>query len=181
MVGIKQWHSWVIRRNRLERVIGHIKDKCPEIDKFFYPLIKKEYQTKKGTIKIKDAPLYEGYLFLHYHDHPVVFHKLSAYPQVTTYCGPVREEEIDRMQEAQGKLISELKTSKFVKGENVILREGPFKGYEAKISSIRLGIVRIKIDAKILGVFGHEMDYPEEQLEHKTEGKNTQVQDIEQD
>jgi len=174
----KQWHSWVIKRNRLDNVVGYIKENCPEIDKFFYPFIKKEYQTKKGTTRIKDMPLYEGYLFLRYFDHPKVFHTLSRFPQVTTYCGPVAEHEIKQMEEAQGKLITELKTSKFKNGDPVILKDGPFKGYEAKVSSTSGDTVKVRIDASILGTTGLEVAYPEEQLERKTELQNTEVQDI---
>ncbi len=173
------WHAWVIRRNRLKSVVEYIKENCPEIDKFFYPFIKKEYQTKKGTsTRIKDVPLYEGYLFLRYYDHPQVFHKLSRYPQVTTYCGSVSENEIALMEEAQGKLITELKASKYRKGDSVLLKDGIFKGFEAKVSGISGNIVRVKIDAQILGSSGHEFNYPEDQLEHKTELQNTEVQDI---
>lgn len=174
----KQWRAWVIRRNRLDSVIDYIKESCPEIDKFFYPFIKKEYQNKKGNTRIKDMPLYEGYLFLRYHNHPQVFHKLSSYPQVTTYCGPVSEEEIERMQEAQGKLITELKASKFRKGDKVVLKDGPFKGFEAQVSSVNGDVVKVRINAKILGASGHEVVYPEDQLERKTELQNTEVQDI---
>lgn len=181
MSDIKQWHSWVIRRNRLDSVVGYIKENCPEIDKFFYPFIKKEYQTKKGSTRIKDMPLYEGYLFLRYHDHPQVFHKLSRFPQVTTYCGPVSEHEIHLMEAVQGKLISELKASQFSQGDRVILKDGPFKGYEARVSSVRGDVVRVRIDAVILGTSGHEMVYPEDQLERKSELQNTEVQDIQWD
>jgi len=174
----KQWHSWVIRRNRLDSVVGYIKENCSEIDKFFYPFIKKEYQTKKGTARIKDIPLYEGYLFLRYHDHPQVFHKLSRFPQVTTYCGPVSAKEIERMEEAQGKLITELKASRYKKGDNVILKDGPFKGFEGKVSSVTADSVRVKISATILGSSDHEVVYPEDQLERKTELQNTEVQNI---
>jgi transcription antitermination factor NusG len=174
----KQWHSWVIRRNRLDNVVEYIKENCSEVDKFFYPFIKKEYQTKTGAKRIKDMPLYEGYLFLRYHDHPKVFHKLSRYPQVTTYCGPVSEQEIVSMEEVQGKLITELKASKFKRGDSVILKDGPFKGFEAKVSSVTGDIVKVRIDAKILGASGHEVVYPEDQLERKTELQNTEVQNI---
>lgn len=174
----KRWYSWVIRRNRLDNVVGYIRENCPEIDKFFYPYIKKEYQTKKGVVRVKDMPLYEGYLFLHYNNHPEVFHKLSRYPQVTTYCGPVSDEEIERMREAQGKLITDLKTNKFKNGDKVILKDGPFKGFEAMVTSAGSGIVKVRIEAKILGASGHEVVYPEDHLEHKTELQNTEVQDI---
>lgn len=174
----KQWHSWAIKRNRLETVVGYIKEKCPEVDKFFYPFIKKEYQTGKGITRVKDMPLYEGYLFLRYHGHPQVFHKLSSFPQITTYCGAVPEYEIKRMEEAQGKLITELKTSKYRKGDRVILKAGPFKDYEAKVSSTKGDVVRVRLDATILGISGHEVVYPEDQLEHKTELQNTEIQDI---
>jgi len=174
----KQWHSWVIKRNRLNNVVDYIKEKCPEIDKFFYPFIKKEYQTKKGTTRIKDMPLYEGYLFLRYHDHPQVFHKLSRFPQVTTYCGPVSTREINLMEEAQGKLITELKSSKYKKGDKVVLKDGPFKGYEAVVSHTKSDVVRVRLDATILGISGHEVVYPEDQLERKTELQYTVVQDI---
>jgi transcription antitermination factor NusG len=174
----RQWHSWVIKRNRLDNVVSYIKENCPEIDKFFYPFIKKEYQTKKGVTRIKDMPLYEGYLFLRYHSHPQVFHKLSQYPQVTTYCGPVSEVEIEKMQAAQGKLISELKASRFKQGDTVILKDGPFKGWEAKVVSLNGTSVKVKIDAVILGSAVQEVVYPEEQLERKTELQNSEVQDI---
>ncbi len=174
----KNWHSWVIRRNRLDSVVEYIKEKCPEVDKFFYPYIKKEYQTKKGINRIKDMPLYEGYIFLRYNNHPQVYHILSKYPQVTTYCGPVTCQEIQHMQDVQGKLITELKASKFKRGDQVILKDGPFKGFEAKVSSASGEVVRVKITAKILGSSGHEVVYPEEQLEHKTELQNTEIQDI---
>jgi len=174
----KQWHSWVIKRNRLDNVVEYIKETCPEIDKFFYPYIKKEYQTKKGVSRIKDMPLYEGYLFLRYHNHPEVFHRLSRYPQVTTYCGPVLEQEIKRMEEVQGKLITELKMSRFKKGETVILKDGPFKGFEAKVSSTKGDVVKVRVNVKILGASGHEVAYPEDQLERKPELQNTEVQDI---
>ena len=128
--------------------------------------------------RVKDMPLYEGYLFLRYHSHPQVFHKLSRYPQITTYCGPVTEHEIGQMQKAQGKLITELKTSKFKKGDPVILKEGPFKGFEGRVSSVNRDVVKVRIKAKILGASGHEVIYPEDQLERKTELQNTEVQNI---
>ncbi len=174
----KKWYAWVIRRNRLDSVVEYIKENCPEVDKFFYPFIKKEYKNKKGSAVIRDIPLYEGYLFLRYCDHPKVFHKLSSYPQVTTYCGPVAEHEIMVMQEAQGKLITELKASKFKKGETVVLKDGPFKGWEAKVLGVNGQFVRVRIEAKILGSSRHEIAYPEEHLEHKTELQNSEVQDI---
>ena len=52
----KRWHSWVIKRNRIDNVIEFIQVTCPEIDKYFYPQIKKEYETKRGTIT-KDRPI----------------------------------------------------------------------------------------------------------------------------
>ena len=174
----KQWHTWVIRRNRLDSVITYIKEKCLEVDKYFYPLIKKEYLTKSGAKRVKDMPLYEGYLFLRYHDHPVVFHKLSCFPQVTTYCGPVKDEEIAQMEKVQGTLLAELKASRFFRGDRVILGEGPFKGWEARVVSTSGDSVRVRIDATILGASGHEMVYPEEQLEHRTELQNVEVRNI---
>ncbi len=178
--GTKQWHAWVIRRNSLDNVIGFIKDKCPEIDKFFYPFIKKEYATRSGS-RTKDAPLYEGYLFLRYynHDHPVVYHKLSNYPQVTTHCsGTVSDQEIDEMQATQGKLYDDLRTSRFSQGDTVVFKEGPFKGWEARVVSVTRGTVRALIEASILGSTQHEVVYPEDQLEKKPELQNTVVQDI---
>ncbi len=177
MTESKKWHAWVIRRQQLDRVVSFIKDKCPEIDKFFYPYIKKEYETRGGS-RTKDVPLYEGYLFLRYNDHPVVFHKLSNYPQVTTYCGPVAAEEIAVMQEAQGKLYNELKTSKFSKGDTIVFKEGPFKGWEANVLSVKQGSVTARIDADILGASSHEVVYSEDKLEKKTELQNIVVQDI---
>jgi transcription antitermination factor NusG len=161
----------------LDNVIGFIQDKCPEIDKFFYPYIKKEYETRTGS-RTKDMPLYEGYLFLRYHNHPDVFHKLSNCPQVTTYCGVVNNSEIAEMQAAQGKLYADLKTSRFSPGDIVVFKEGPFKGWEARVVSVTRGTVRALIEASILGSTNHEVVYPEDQLERKPELQNSVVQDI---
>jgi transcriptional antiterminator NusG len=175
-MGRKRWHSWVIKRNRITNVIDYIQDKCPEIDKYFYPQIKKEYTTKRGVVT-KDRPLYEGYLFLRYDNHPVVFHKLSAFPQVTTYAGPVQQHEIDTMQEAQGKLLSEIKASRFKKGDIVTLLQGPFKGFDAEVSSVSGDQIKVAIHATLLGS-PVEMSYTEAEVERKTELQNIEVQDI---
>lgn len=176
MSDTKQWHSWVIKRNRISYVIDFIQANCPEIDKYFYPQIKKEYKTKRGTVT-KDRPLYEGYLFLRYDNHPVVYHKLSAYPQITTYAGPVEQHEIDLMMEAQGKLLSEIKASKFKKGDKVTLLQGPFKGFEAEVTSITGEKIKVKIDATLLGS-PVEMSYTEAEVERKSELQNIEIQDI---
>jgi len=176
MSGQKQWHSWVIKRNRISNVIDYIQEKCPEIDKYFYPQIKKEYTTKRGTVT-KDRPLYEGYLFLRYDNHPVVFHKLSAYPQVTTYAGPCAQHEIDSMQAVQGKLLSEIKASQFKKGDTVTLLQGPFKGFEAEVVSVTGEKIKVAVHATLLGS-PVEMSYTEAEVERKAELQNIEVQDI---
>jgi len=176
MADQKRWHSWAIKRNRISNVVEYIQDKCPEIDKYFYPQIKKEYETKHGTVT-KDRPLYEGYLFLRYDNHPVVFHKLSAYPQVTTYVGTVEQHEIDRMMEAQGKLLSEIKASRFKREDRVVLLHGPFKGFEAEVISVTREKIKVKIYASLLGS-PVEMSYTEAEVERKSELQNIGVQDI---
>ena len=176
MSEMKQWHSWVIKRNRITNVIDFIHDNCPEIDKYFYPQIKKEYTTKRGTVT-KDRPLYEGYLFLRYDNHPVVFHKLSNYPQVTTYAGPCSQDEIDLMQSVQGKLLSEIKASQFKKGDIVTLLRGPFKGFEAGVVSVTREQIKVKINATMLGR-PVEMSYTEAEVERKLKLQNIEVQDI---
>lgn len=172
----KRWHSWVIKRNRYENVIGHIRENVPEIDKYFYPLIKKEYQTKRG-IRIKDRPLYEGYLFVRYNNHDEVFHKMSQYPFVTTYAGTVEEDEIARMEQAQGKLLTEIKTSRFTLGETVVLLEGPFKGFDGTVTEIHRAAVTVRVDAQLLGK-PVDIAVKEDGLERKSALQNTVVQDI---
>lgn len=172
----KRWHSWVIKRNRYENVIGHIRENVPEIDKYFYPLVKKEYQTKRG-IRVKDRPLYEGYLFVRYDNHDEVFHKMSQYPFVTTYAGTVTDDEIVRMEEAQGKLLTEIKTSRFSPGETVLLLSGPFKDFEGTVTEIRRDVVKVRVDAQLLGK-AVEMVFQEDSLERKSKLQNTEVQDI---
>ena len=176
MINKKRWHSWVIKRNRYENVIGYIRENVPEIDKYFYPLIKKEYQTKRG-LRVKDRPLYEGYLFVRYDNHDDVFHKMSQSPFVTTYAGTVEEHEIGRMEEAQGKLLTEIKTSRFSIGETVVLLDGPFKGFDGIVTTIQRSTVTVKVDAQLLGK-AVEIALKEDVLERKSALQNTEVQDI---
>ena len=177
MLESKMWRAWAIKRNRLDHIVSFIKAEIPEIDKYFYPLIKKEYETKKG-ITVKDRPLYEGYLFLRYNDHASVYHKLRQSPFVTTYAGPVSQAEIDIMEASQGKLLKEIKTSRYRKGDNVILLDGPFKGFEAKVLKVAGDILKVRVIAKILGLSDVELAYSEDQVERKTELQNTKVQNI---
>lgn len=172
----KRWHSWVIKRNRYENVIGYIRDNVPEIDKYFYPLIKKEYQTKRG-IRVKDRPLYEGYLFVRYNNHDEVFHKMSQNAFVTTYAGTVEVDEITRMEQAQGKLLTEIKTSRFTLGETVVLLEGPFKGFDGTVTEIQRTSVTVRVDAQLLGK-PVDIAVKEDGLERKSALQNTVVQDI---
>jgi len=176
MADQKKWHSWVIKRNRISYVIDFIQANCPEIDKYFYPQIKKEYTTKRGTVT-KDRPLYEGYLFLRYDNHPEVFHKLSKYPQITTYAGPCEQHEIDEMRAAQGKLLSEIKASRFKKGDVVTLLHGPFKGFDAKVTGVKGENIKVMVHATLLGS-PVEMSYTDTEVERKSELQNIEVQDI---
>lgn len=173
----KKWYSWVIKRNRVENIVEYIRANIPEVDKFFYPQIKKEYQTKRG-VRVKDRPLYEGYIFLRYNDHDNVYHKLSGYPFITTFAGAVTDSEIQQMQEAQGKLLTEIKASRFIKGDMVMLLTGPFKGFEAKVVRVEGEAIRVKVSAKLLGQSVIDMVYHEDQIERKTELQDTEVQDI---
>lgn len=174
----KRWYAWVLKRNRLENVVSYIRDYVPEIDKYFYPQIKKEYTTKGGLSRVKDRPLYEGYLFLHYDNADEVYQKLNSYPFITTFAGPVSEQEIRVMEEAQGKLLSEIKLSKFSKGDRVSVLSGPFKGFDAEVRAVANDQIKVKIDAKILGQHGIELVFEEAGLEHKSNLQGTKVQDI---
>lgn len=173
----KRWIAWVIRRNRIENVIGYIRDNVPEVDKFFYPQVKKQYKNRRGTY-LKDRPLYEGYIFLRYNNFAAVFHKLNKYPFITTCAGPVTDKEISLMQEAQGKLLTETKVSKFVKGDIVILLSGPFKGFMAEVVIIQHQRIRVRVNTTILGQSGVEVVYHEDQVQRKSELDTTQIQNI---
>jgi len=177
MIEGKHWYSWVIKRNRFENVIQYIKDEIPEVDKYFYPLIKKEYISKSGS-RIKDRPLYEGYLFLHYEDSAPLYHKISANPFITTYAGVVTEEEMERMQQAQGKLISEVKASRFSEGETIRLLSGPFKGLEGKVTRIEGSTLNVAVAVEIFGHKQLDMVFSEDQIEKLTTLENVGVQVI---
>ncbi len=173
---MRDWHTWAIKRNRYDNVIRHIRDNVPEVDKFFYPFIRKEYKTKRG-VRVKDSPLYEGYLYVRYYNHAQVFHKMSQCPFVTTYVGIITEEELQAMEEAEGKLLTEIRTSKFRPGDTVIILEGPFKDFEARVVVVESGLIRVRVSAQLLGS-GVEMYFKEDSVEHKSELKNTKVQDV---
>ena len=174
----KNWYAWVVKRNRLKNVVSYIREQVPEVDKFFYPQIKKEYAGKKGTTRVKDRPLYEGYLFLHYDNAVEVYQKLNSYPFITTFAGEVSEAEIDKMEEAQGKLLSHIKASRFTKGDEVVLLSGPFKGFEALVLEVHPDQIKVRIDAKILGQQGVDLFFTEDALEHKPAIDGASVQDI---
>ena len=177
IVSSRKWHSWVIKRNRFSNVIQFLQANVSEVDKYFYPFIKKEYQTKRGS-RIKDRPLYEGYLFLRYEDSPALYHKIGSCPFITTYAGMVNDDEMERMQSAQGKLLTEVKANRFSLGEQVRLLSGPFKGVEGRVSRIEGATLGVIISLKILGRDNLEMVFPEDHLEKRTTLENSEVQDL---
>jgi transcription antitermination factor NusG len=81
------------------------------------------------------------------------------------------------MMRAQGKLLSEIKASRFVGGDMVDLLQGPFKGFEAEVVSVTGDKIKVKIKATLLGS-PIEMTYIESQIEHKSELRNIEIQDI---
>ena len=102
---------------------------------------------------------------------------MSAYPQITTYAGPVDQHEIDLMREAQGKLLSEIKASRFKKGDTITLLHGPFKGFDAEVISVTGEKIKANVHATLLGS-SVEMTYTEAEVVHKSKFQNTEVQDI---
>ena len=147
----KSWKAWVLKRNRLTNVLDFIKHKVPEVDKYFYPIARKEYSTKSGSKKVRERPMFEGYLFLHYDDNLKVYEKLKSYPFITTYAGPVRDKEIEDMVSRQGQLIREKKESIFRKADRVILLDGPFKGHKGVVDKASYGSVRVLLNIELLG------------------------------
>jgi len=81
------------------------------------------------------------------------------------------------MMEAQGKLLSEIKASRFKRGDKVVLLQGPFKGFEAEVISVTGEKIKVKIYASLLGS-PVEMSYTEADVERKSELQNIEVQDI---
>jgi transcription antitermination factor NusG len=81
------------------------------------------------------------------------------------------------MQDIQGKLLTEIKTSRFAPDEIVNLLEGPFKGFEGTVIGIYGDVIKVSVDAKILGK-SVEMAFCESALEHKSRLQNIEVQDI---
>ena len=56
-------------------------------------------------------------------------------------------DEITRMEQAQGKLLTEIKTSRFTLGETAVLLEGPFKGFDGTVTEIHRAAVTVRVDA----------------------------------
>jgi transcription antitermination factor NusG len=81
------------------------------------------------------------------------------------------------MRAAQGKLLSEIKASRFKKGDTVTLLQGPFKGYDAKVISVKGENIKVMVHATLLGS-PVEMSYTETEVERKSELQNIEVQDI---
>ncbi len=93
----KEWYIWMVRPGKFDIVRTYIEDSVKEVVSILCPIEVSERKTKTGRKKIKESPLYAGYIFLQYtHDanNPVAWVKINKHPFVVSYVGPCTAADI---------------------------------------------------------------------------------------
>ncbi|MCD6085954.1 transcription termination/antitermination factor NusG [bacterium] len=147
-----------------EAVARYLKQRIDSLemhDKIFDILVPKEKKIKiqKGKRRIIEERIYPGYVFVRMVLTEDSWYVVRNTPRVTGFLGadstrptPLNDEQVEELLRMTKKEEPEFKLT-FSLGDVVRISDGPFKGYEGKISEIDKQRGKIKV---LVPIFGRE-------------------------
>ncbi len=147
-----------------EAVARYLKQRIDSLemhDKIFDILVPKEKKIKiqKGKRRIIEERIYPGYVFVRMVLTEDSWYVVRNTPRVTGFLGadstrptPLNDEQVEELLRMTKKEEPEFKLT-FNLGDVVRINDGPFKGYEGKISEIDKQRGKIKV---LVPIFGRE-------------------------
>ena len=129
-------------------------------DKIFQVLVPKEkrIQVRGGKRKIVEERIYPGYVLVEMVVTDDSWYVVRNTPRVTGFVGagttptPISKEEVDMLLKRMGVEEPEYKVDVSV-GESVQIADGPFKGFDGKVSEVDEARGKIKV---LVNMFGRD-------------------------
>jgi transcriptional antiterminator NusG len=129
-------------------------------DKIFNVLVPKEkkIKIKNGKREVVEEKIYPGYVLVEMIVTDDSWYVVRNTPNVTGFVGagttpiPVSDKEIEELKKKMGQEVPKYKISVKI-GDQVKITDGPFKGYEGKISEIDEEQGKVKV---LVNMFGRD-------------------------
>ena len=129
-------------------------------DKIFNVLVPKEkkIKIKNGKRYVVEEKLYPGYVLIEMIVTDDSWYVVRNTPNVTGFVGaettpiPVSAQEIENLKKRIGQETPKYNIN-FKKGDQVKISDGPFKGYEGKVSEIDIEEGKVKV---LVNMFGRD-------------------------
>ncbi len=130
--------------------------KMKNVTRFVCP-IEKEYVTVKNKKILKDRVIYNGYIYFETKNklNDDELKDLSNIPNVISMFGnklPILMSDVDVSKIIKDEILDEHienKKLKYIIGDNIIVKDGPFKTFEGKVSKINDD--KLEVEVKIFG------------------------------
>jgi len=159
----RRWYAIHTYSGYEENVMSNLKQRTESMDmqdKIFNIMIPKEkkIRIKNGKRKIVEEKIFPGYVLVEMIVTDDSWYVVRNTPSVTGFIGtgtiptPVSEEEIKALQKRMGLEEPEYKIDVVVNSA-VRINDGPFKGFEGKVSEIDEARGKIKV---LVSMFGRE-------------------------
>lgn len=144
-----------VKKNLEQRI-----DSMDMEDKIFNVLIptEKKIKIKNGKRRIVTEKIFPGYVLVEMMVDDNSWYVVRNTPNVTGFIGtrttptPISEEEIKSLQKRMG-VEEPTYTIDVIEGDAVKINDGPFKGYEGKVSHVDSSRGKIKV---LVSMFGRE-------------------------
>ena len=161
--GEKQWYVLHTYSGYEDSVVNNLKQRIESMgmeDKIFDVMVPKEKKIKirDGKRITVEEKIFPGYVLVNMIVTDDSWYVVRNTPNVTGFVGsgtvptPVHEEEVKNIQKRMGVEEPKFKIE-FEKDDLVRITDGPFKGYEGKVSEIDEAKGKVKV---LVSIFGRE-------------------------
>ena len=161
--GEKHWYVLHTYSGYEDSVVNNLRQRIESMsmdDKIFEVLVPKEKKIKirEGKRSTVEEKIFPGYVLVNMIVTDDSWYVVRNTPNVTGFVGsgtiptPISDEEVKAIQKRMGLEEPKYKIE-FVLGDLVRMTDGPFKGYEGKVSDIDEAKGKIKV---LVSIFGRE-------------------------
>lgn len=170
----KNWYVIHTYSGYEDAVVKNLKQRIESLgmeDKIFNVIVPKEkkIKIKNGKRKMVEEKIYPGYVLVEMIVDDESWYVVRNTPRVTGFLGagttpiPVAQKDIDDLMKRMYQDVAEFKID-FEVGDAVKITDGPFKGFEGKISTIDKEKGKVKV---MVNMFGRDVSVELDSLQVK--------------
>lgn len=140
---MSSWYVWSIDQQYYKKVKEFIED-LNGIEEYIYPIVAKEYITKKGK-KIKEVPVYSNYIFVKCNHSAKLSVEMKKCRWIRNYIGECSLSEIDSIKNMDGQYYDEVMPNDYgIKiGMRVMLKN---TGLFVNVENVAKDILTVSLD-----------------------------------